>query len=124
MAHPSNERHLLIVNGEHAEEFSHWLRDVHIPEVVAHVGSFKAGQHFQLSETQPVNTGTGLKRYLTVFEIEGSPTDALRALDEARSAGTFQSPPAEGRGETTTALFEPVIVKVTRPDPDASSETG
>ncbi|MET7335431.1 hypothetical protein [Nonomuraea sp. NPDC005650] len=111
MTDPTNERHLLVINGEHEEEFSQWYRTVHIPEVVAAVPAIVSGRHFELAPEQPAKGGTELRRYLTVFEIEGDPAAAFAVLAEARAQGRIQPSPTSGRGASTSALFEPLITE-------------
>lgn len=118
MSDLSTDRYLLLVNSEQNEEFHEWWRTVHIPEVVAKVPGIISGQVFRLSPVRVSATDTDLRQYLAVYEIDGDPAGVVSALHKAHDDGELSPAPA-GRGTSTSAVFEPVIARLTPPAIDA-----
>lgn len=66
-------------DGEDAE-FNRWYDEVHLKEVLEAPG-FVAAERFDLGEAQMVEAERP-HRYLSIYEIEGDPAEALKALQE------------------------------------------
>ena len=61
-------------------EFNRWYDEVHLKEVLEAPG-FVAAERFDLADAQMAEDDRP-HRYLAIYEIEGDPADALKALQE------------------------------------------
>jgi hypothetical protein len=79
-------RHIFVVqtnaiDGED-DAYNHWHTNIHLPDALA-VPGFVAAQRFKLSETQRPGAELSEYRYLTIYEMDGDPGEALAALRES-----------------------------------------
>ncbi|MBA2947844.1 DUF4286 family protein [Streptomyces himalayensis] len=76
-------KHILHVESwpaspEAMEEFNRWYDEVHLPEVVA-LDGFVAARRYAPKE--------GYGPYVTQYEIEGDPEEAVKSVSAAAAAG-------------------------------------
>jgi hypothetical protein len=96
--------HTNPVEGREAE-FEEWYSQRHLRDVVQ-IPGFVRARRYRLSESQfaPLEDF----RYVAVYEIDGSPSDAMRALRHAIKAGL----------EVSTSMAQPVYATVYEPITD------
>jgi len=104
-------RHVLLVFTNSTpgddEEFNRWYDEVHLKEVLETPG-FVAAERFDLSKTQ-MDDAEHAHRYLSIYEIEGDPAAAVKALEEM-APGMNMSPTL---GEAATTLFSQITPRMT-----------
>ena len=114
---PTPRRHVWVVNSDLpadvADEFNAWYVNTHIPQILQ-IPGWVSGERLELSPAQYPKPETDLRRYLSVFEIEGDPEEAFAALRTAGAEGRLDKPPAAS--VTTTANFVPIAPRATRAD--------
>jgi hypothetical protein len=66
---------------ENDEEFNRWYDEVHMKEVTETPG-FIGCERFEISDEQ-MDSGERKHRYLAIYDIEGDPAAALKALKES-----------------------------------------
>jgi hypothetical protein len=93
-------RNIFVVQSNAAagreDEFNDWYTNVHIPDALA-VAGFVSAQRFRISGTQRPGAGPYPFEYLTVYEMEGDPREALAALATAVPGMRISSAMAEDR---------------------------
>jgi hypothetical protein len=90
------QRHVWLLTNDVAEEladeYTKWYVEVHIPQVVA-VPGFVSGERFETAPTQYTEAPTALRRFASIFEIEGDPAAAFAGLRAARAEGRLDTAP-------------------------------
>jgi hypothetical protein len=77
---------LLNAHSGKDDDFNHWYRDIHLPDVLT-IPGFVGAQRFKLSDAQLPGMATRWK-YLVIYEIEDeSPAQALAGLAQRMSGG-------------------------------------
>lgn len=113
MPETASNRHVWLVNNDIpadvADEYNQWYVDVHIPQILT-VPGFVSGERLALSPVQNGAKEPELRRYLSVYEIEGDPEAAFAALREAMGSGRIEKSPVQGN-VATTANFVPLAPK-------------
>lgn len=108
MSQPA-QRHVWIVNNdlvaEVSDEYDRWYVETHIPQILG-VPGFVSGERLELSPVQHGAKAPELRRYLSIFEIEGDPAEAFAGLRAAMSEGRVE--PAPVRTVSTAANFAPL----------------
>lgn len=69
--------------GASEAEFNAWYDHTHIPQIIKYTPGIVGGVRYRLSAAQPPPDGPALP-YLTIYEINGDPTDVLRDLHQAQ----------------------------------------
>jgi hypothetical protein len=85
------------------DEYNTWYDKQHLPDVLA-VPGFVSATRYRLSDAQLIPLA-GF-RYLAIYEIEGDPHDAMRALRAALKAGMHVSDAMAT--ELHSTVYEPV----------------
>lgn len=85
------------------DEYNDWYDHQHLADVLALPG-FVAARRYQLSETQLAPL-PGF-RYLAIYEIDGDPAAAMRALRHALKAGMHVSEAMAS--ELFSTVYEPL----------------
>ena len=89
-------------------EFNRWYDEVHLKEVLETPG-FVAAERFELSGTQ-MTEGEQPHRYLAIYEIEGDPAAASKALMELAPGMNMSATLSE---DTGTSLFSQITPRMT-----------
>lgn len=110
----SKTTYLWLVNNdlpaEIADAYNKWYTDVHIPQLLTLPG-FVSGQRFEQSSVQNGSKEPELRRYLSVFELEGDAQEAFDALRSAMAEGRIEPAPFPG-SVSTSANFIPLGPKL------------
>ena len=109
------ERHVWIVNNdlpaEVADEYNRWYVETHIPQILG-VRGFVSGERLEVSPVQLGSKPPELRRYLSIFEIEGDPAEAFAGLRSALADGRVEPSPVTG-SVATSASFVPLTPRRT-----------
>jgi len=105
-------RHVLLVFTNPTpgddEEFNRWYDEVHLKEVLETPG-FVAAERFDLSDAQ-MDDAEHAHRYLSIYEIEGDPAEALKTLQEMAPQMNMSATLGE---DTATSLFSQITPRMT-----------
>ena len=105
-------RHVLLVFTNATpgddEEFNRWYDEVHLKEVLETPG-FVAAERFDLNDAQMAEADRA-HRYLSIYEIEGDPTAAMKALEEMAPGMNMSATLAE---DAATSLFTQISARQT-----------
>lgn len=111
----SPQRHVWVMNNdlpaEVADEYNRWYVETHIPQILTLPG-FVSGERLELSPVQHGTKTPDLRRFLSIFEIEGDPDAAFAGLRAAMAEGRVDTPPVAG-SVSTAANFAPLGPKRT-----------
>jgi hypothetical protein len=94
------------------DEYNRWYTEQHLPEVLALPG-FVAAQRFRTADFQRPGNAPAHYRYIAIYEIDGSPEDALRGLDAALGTDIVVSEALDP--ERVSHLFESITDRVVAP---------
>lgn len=95
MSNPTSARHLLLVlsNAQPGEDdaFNEWYDQVHVPEVLALPG-YRAATRYRV-EPNPTDEHPA-HRYVTLYEVDVEPTEAVATTLAAAEAGRIHMSPS------------------------------
>lgn len=100
------------VNPSGEAAFNEWYTQVHLRDVLK-VPGFVAAQRYRLSDTQMGDPKLEGRRYLAIYEIEGSDLGAVRAALIAAVQQGMQISETLDMPGVSTAFFEPLCERLT-----------
>jgi hypothetical protein len=110
-------KHILLALSNPADgaddAYNEWYDGDHRAEIFELPG-FAAVQRFKLSDTQ-ARGHSSEHRYVSIYEIEGDPADALNRLMDDVEAGHIVLPPEVDARSIRLMCFEPITERATAP---------
>ena len=74
------------------KDYNDWYTNEHLDEILAYPG-WKSATRYRLADSgQPEGYPASQHRYLTIYELDGDPGDAVNALQDALKGGDVVLP--------------------------------